>query len=189
MKLLIIDNYDSFTYNVVQLIEQAGVMDYQIIKNNKLFEVKAEDFNRIIISPGPGIASESGMLMWFLEKYYKTKPILGICLGFEAIAELFGGKLIHLSSPMHGIKNNATIIIRNGIFKGIPTNFSIGHYHSWIVDEASLPKELDIILKDENNIIMAISHVKYNIIGLQFHPESIMTEYGLKLISNWLALH
>ena len=188
MKLLIIDNYDSFTYNLVQLVEQAGITDYIIVKNDELDRLKPNDFDRVIISPGPGIAEEAGQLMWFLSKFYTSKAILGICLGHEAIAELFGAKLIQMKEPMHGIKNKAQVIIRDDIFKAIPDHFYIGHYHSWNIDESTLPKELEIIVRDENNLNMAIRHINYEIIGLQFHPESIMTDYGLEMIKNWCSV-
>ncbi len=186
LKLLIIDNYDSFTYNLVQLVEQAGIADYIIVKNDKLDKVNHDDFNRVLISPGPGIAKEAGHLLWFINQYYKTKPILGICLGNEAIAEAFGAKLICMEKPLHGIKNKATILVHDKIFSGLPHVFNIGHYHSWNVDESTLPKEFDVILKDENHLNMAIRHTEYNLVGLQFHPESIMTDYGLEIIKNWL---
>ena len=186
LKLLIIDNYDSFTYNLVQLVEQAGLNDYLIVKNDELKELNTEEFDKVIISPGPGIAKEAGQLMWFLQKYYAAKPMLGICLGHEAIAELFGAKLTPMKKPMHGIKNNASILKVDSIFNGLPDEFSIGHYHSWIINEQTLPDELEVILRDENNLNMAISHIKYDLTGLQFHPESIMTEHGLKMIRNWL---
>jgi anthranilate synthase component II len=186
VKLLIIDNYDSFTYNLVQLVKQAGIYDYTIVKNDELQKVSYDDFNRVLISPGPGIAKEAGQLMWFLKQHYRFKKILGICLGHEAIAELFGAKLIQLPEPMHGIKNLAQITIRDSIFNNIPDTFYIGHYHSWNIDESTLPKELEVILRDENNLNMAIRHVKYNLTGLQFHPESIMTDHGLEMIRNWL---
>ncbi len=188
MKLLIIDNYDSFTYNLVQLVEQAGIADYIIVKNDELDKVKPDDFSRVLISPGPGIAREAGHLLWFVNQYYKTIPILGICLGHEAIAEAFGAKLICMEKPLHGIKNKATILINDKIFSGLPSTFNIGHYHSWNVDEETLPEEIEVILKDENELNMAIRHIKYNLIGLQFHPESIMTDYGLEIIKNWLFL-
>ena len=186
MKLLIIDNYDSFTYNLVQLIEKACITEYSIVKNDQLDRVNANDFDRIIISPGPGIANEANQLMWFLKKFYKNKPTLGICLGHEAIAELFGGKLIPMKESMHGIKNKAFVINNHEIFKGIPSSFDIGHYHSWIIDDTTLPDEIEVILRDENKLNMAIKHVNYNLVGFQFHPESIMTEYGLDMIKNWL---
>lgn len=186
MKLLIIDNYDSFTYNLVQLVEQAGLNKYLIVKNDELDKVKAGDFDRVIISPGPGIAKEAGQLMWFIKQYYQHIPMLGICLGHEAIAELFGAKLVRMKEPMHGIKNEATISNSDKIFKGLPANFSVGHYHSWNIDEVTLTEELEIILRDENNLNMAIRHIKLDLTGLQFHPESIMTDHGLEMMKNWL---
>ncbi|MBC8320852.1 MAG: aminodeoxychorismate/anthranilate synthase component II [Bacteroidetes bacterium] len=187
MKLIIIDNYDSFIYNLVQLVEQAGVSDYLILKNDELDKLGAKDFDRVLISPGPGIAKEAGQLMWFLKKFHSSVPMLGICLGHEAIAELFGAKLVQMKEPMHGIKNKASIVVADRIFNGLPSNFFIGHYHSWNIDEQSIPHELEIILRDENNLNMAIRHKKLDLTGLQFHPESIMTDYGLEMIKNWLA--
>jgi len=188
LKLLIIDNYDSFTYNLVQLIEQSDVRNYFIVKNDELDKIKPTDFDRVIISPGPGIAKEAGQLMWFIKQFYKSKPMLGICLGHEAIAELFGAKLIRMKEPMHGVKNKAHITIDDKIFDGLPKSFDIGHYHSWNIEETSLPNELEIILRDEDELNMAIRHIKYNLIGFQFHPESIMTNYGLEMIKNWLTI-
>lgn len=187
MKLLIIDNYDSFTYNLVHLVEQAGVEHCLIVKNDKLNKLNANDFDKVIISPGPGIAKEAGGLMDFLKQFYKSKSILGICLGHEAIAELFGAKLIPMPEPMHGVKNKAQVLDSDNIFKGLPGEFNIGHYHSWIIDEDTLPDELEIIMRDENNLNMAIQHVSYNLTGLQFHPESIMTDFGLEMMKNWLS--
>lgn len=187
LKLLIIDNYDSFTYNLVQLVEQAGIVDYLLIKNDELADLSVNDFDKVLISPGPGIAKEAGQLMWFLNKIYTTTPILGICLGHEAIGELFGAELIQMDEPMHGIKNKAAIVIRDPIFVGIPDTFYIGHYHSWNIDENTIPEHLEIIIRDENNLNMAIRHKELPIIGLQFHPESIMTEFGLEIIKNWIV--
>lgn len=187
MKLLIIDNYDSFTYNLVQLVEQAGANNCSIVKNDELDKLKPDDFDRAIISPGPGVAREAGQLMWFLRKFHKTKPMLGICLGHEAIAEIFGAKLVPMKEPMHGIKNKAHVLISDGVFSGLPSIFNIGHYHSWSIDEQTLPNELEVMLRDKNNINMAIRHVKYNLVGLQFHPESIMTDHGLEMMKNWLS--
>ncbi|MAZ93108.1 MAG: aminodeoxychorismate/anthranilate synthase component II [Bacteroidales bacterium] len=186
MKLLIIDNYDSFTHNLVQLVERAGVFDYLVVKNDELNKISPNMFDKVLISPGPGVVKDAGDLLWFLKKFYAAKPILGICLGNEAIGELFGGKLIQMSTPMHGIKNLANILIRDDIFNGIPDNFFIGHYHSWNIEEISMPDTLEIILRDENGLNMAIRHVELPIIGLQFHPESIMTEYGINIMKNWL---
>ena len=186
MRLLIIDNYDSFTHNLVQLVEQVGVFDYLLVKNDQLNKIIPIMFDKILISPGPGVVKEAGDLLWFLKKFYAAKPILGICLGNEAIGELFGAKLVQISTPMHGIKNLAKIVIRDEIFNGIPDNFFIGHYHSWNIEESSIPDNMEIILRDENDMNMAIRHKELPIIGLQFHPESIMTEYGINIMKNWL---
>lgn len=188
MKLLIIDNYDSFTYNLVQLVEQCGLKDYQIVKNDKLLNLDIEEFDKVLISPGPGIAKDAGELMEFLNSVYKQKSILGICLGYEAIGELFGAKLTKLPEPLHGIQNKGGIIAENRIFRGLPEQFKIGHYHSWIIKEEDMPDELQIILIDEDDLPMAVQHILYDITGFQFHPESIMTEYGKEMICNWLNI-
>ena len=187
VKLLVIDNYDSFTFNLVQLIEQAGIVDYILRKNDNLKSLESHSFNKVIISPGPGIASEAGDLLWFIDKYHNSKPILGICLGHEAIAEFFGASLIQLDAPLHGIQNIGYIEKEDQIFKGLPNSFSIGHYHSWNIDESSLPDTLEVLVRDETGLNMAIRHIKLPITGLQFHPESIMTEFGLEMIKNWAA--
>jgi anthranilate synthase component 2 len=188
LKLLIIDNYDSFTFNLVQLVEQNGVTDYLLIKNDQLHQLSETGFDKVLISPGPGIASEAGDLMDFLQKYYQKKAILGICLGFEALAELFGGKLRQLQQPMHGLRNKGQILRSDPLFSGLPQQFYIGHYHSWIIPENEMPAELEIIMKDENGLPMAFRHQKYDLVGLQFHPESVMTEFGLEIIRNWLSV-
>ncbi len=187
MKLIIIDNYDSFTFNLVQLIERAGVVDYLLVKNDQLRDVPSNAFNKAIISPGPGVASEAGDLLWFINKYHRKIPILGICLGHEAIAEHFGAKLIKLPEPLHGIRNLCKIEKHDPVFDGLPDSFQIGHYHSWNVDESTIPPDLEVIVRDETGLNMAIRHTTLSIIGLQFHPESIMTEYGLEIITNWLG--
>ena len=185
MKLLIIDNYDSFTYNLVQHVKRSGVTGFDIVKNDKLLNSKKQ-YEKILISPGPGIASEAGQLMDFLTLHYKTASILGICLGQEAIVELFGGKHKKLSHPLHGYRNKATLVKQHYIFKKLPATFSIGHYHSWYVDEKTFPGELEILIKDETGLIMGVTHKHHDVTGLFFHPESIMTEYGQEMISNWL---
>ena len=186
--MLIIDNYDSFTYNLVQLIELCEVFDYRIAKNDQILGLDENDFDKVIISPGPGIAIEAGDLTEFLKKHYQTKSFLGICLGHEAIAELFDAKLVKMSEPWHGIKGPGIVVKEDKIFRGLPIEFMIGHYHSWILDEKSLPNEIEITMKDEKGLIMAIRHKHYDLVGLQFHPESYMTEYGLEMMRNWLAL-
>ena len=186
MKLLIIDNYDSFTYNLVQLVEQAGISNYLLVKNDQLLELKSDAFDKVIISPGPGIAKEAGELMQFLKIYYQKKSILGICLGYEALAELFGGKLVQMPEPMHGFRNKGIVVKQDSIFNGLPTEFFIGHYHSWIIKENGMPPELEILMKDETGLPMAFRHKQFDLTGLQFHPESVMTEFGLEIIRNWL---
>jgi len=187
MKLLIIDNYDSFTYNLVQLIEQCGVVDYRLVKNDHLDEINVQDFDKVLISPGPGIASEAGDLLPFVKKFMTEKPFLGVCLGYEAIAQLCGGKLVRLPEPMHGLSNKGKVMVTEGIFKDLPQEFYIGHYHSWIIEKESFPGDLEAMLEDENGLIMAFRHRQYDLTGLQFHPESVMTEYGLEMIGNWIG--
>ena len=185
MKLLIIDNYDSFTYNLVQLIKLSGIDDFDIVKNNKLLNIENQ-YHKILISPGPGIVQEAGQLMEFLQLNYQTTSVLGICLGQEAIVELFGGEHKKLTHPLHGHRNEASIVNQHYIFKQLPQTFNIGHYHSWYVDEPTLPEEFEIVVKDELGLIMGVTHKQYDVTGLFFHPESIMTEYGQEMIKNWL---
>ena len=187
MKLLIIDNYDSFTYNIVQLLEQCGVKDFLMVKNDQLMDLKEDDFDRVIISPGPGIAVEAGDLNHFIRKYYQEKSFLGICLGHEALAEFFGARLVRMPQPWHGIQGPGIVVKDDYLFKGLPNQFNIGHYHSWIMEKETLPKELEITMVDNEGRIMAIRHREYDLVGLQFHPESIMTEYGLEMVGNWLT--
>ena len=186
MKLLIIDNYDSFTFNLVQQVEEVGEKDYFIVKNDQLDAVKADDFEGVLISPGPGVAHEAGQLPLFLQRFYNKKNILGICLGFEALVEFFGGKLSALDEPLHGIQNKGVIIHHNLLFNQVEEPFLIGHYHSWYVSSSDFPDELEISVKDELGLIMACRHKQYPLFGLQFHPESYMTPQGRRMISNWL---
>jgi len=186
VKLLIVDNYDSFTYNLVQLVKQAGVHEFDLVKNDQLLGLKP-DYDKVLISPGPGIASEVGQLMEFLKLNYKSTSILGICLGQEAIVELFGGRHHKLNRPLHGFQNSATVTEQHYIFKNLPATFNVGHYHSWYVDESTLPEELKILVKDELGLIMGITHKQYDVTGLFFHPESMMTEHGQEMIKNWLG--
>ncbi len=186
MALLIIDNYDSFTYNLVQCVEQTGRDDYLLIKNDRLDNIRPEQFEKVLISPGPGIAHEAGQLPQFIGKYYQTKPFLGICLGFEAMLVFFGAKLSQLTKPMHGIQNRGIVLKEDPLFNNIPPTFKIGHYHSWYVKEEEFPREAEVLMKDETGLIMAFRHKILPLYGLQFHPESYMTEFGSKIIENWL---
>jgi len=188
MKVLIIDNHDSFTYNLSQLVEKAGCSDITIIKNN-CADFDATCFDKIIFSPGAGIpAEEAGLMKFILKNFAATKSILGICLGHQAIAEFYGAKLINLSKVYHGIKANIKIINSlENIFTGLTENICGGLYHSWGVSDLNFPECLEITAVSEDGIIMGLSHKTYDIKGLQFHPESIMTEYGTSIIHNWLS--
>lgn len=188
MTLLIIDNYDSFTFNLVQAVEQCGLTDYQLVKNDRLDNVAGYRFDKVLISPGPGLAAEAGQLLSFFETYHKTKSFLGVCLGFEAILEFLGARLSPLPEPLHGIQNKGIVLKKDPIFLGMPPAFNIGHYHSWYVKEENFPKETSLLMKDEWGLAMAFRHNRYPLYGLQFHPESYMTENGQKVIQNWLEM-
>ena len=169
----------------MQLVKQAGVRQFELTKNDHLLDLQ-QSFDKILISPGPGIASETGQLMEYLKPNYESSSVLGICLGQEAIVELFGGKHKKLTHPLHGYRNKATIIKQHYIFKNLPIVFNIGHYHSWYVDKVSFPKQLDVLAKDELGLIMGVTHKKHDVTGLLYHPESYMTDYGKEIIFNWL---
>lgn len=188
MSLLIIDNYDSFTYNLVQQVEQGGLENYRLVKNDRLDTVASSSFDKVLISPGPGLAGEAGALLPFLSKHYKTKSFLGICLGFEALLELLGAPLSPLAGPMHGIQNEGVVLQKDPLFHGLPHRFKIGHYHSWYVKEKDFPADTRILMKDSNGLPMAFRHQQYPLYGLQFHPESYMTENGQQIIQNWLKM-
>jgi anthranilate synthase component 2 len=187
MKVLIVDNYDSFTYNLVQLLEQAGCAEATTVKNN-CKDIDASDFDKIIFSPGPGIPSEeAGLMRSILNKYAASKSILGICLGHQSIAEYYGANLMNMDKVLHGIKAKVNIIPNSDpIFAGLPETIYGGLYHSWKVSNDGFPDCLKITAISAEGIIMGISHKKYNVKGLQFHPESIMTEHGAAIIKNWL---
>jgi len=188
LKLLIIDNYDSFTYNLIQLVEKSGVSDYKLVKNNHINTLSPNDFDHVLISPGPGLAHQAGDLMQFIKQYYKEKSFLGVCLGFEAVIQNFNGTLSQLETPLHGFQNKAYTVSEDKIFRNFPSDFKIGHYHSWFVKEENLPPELEVTVRDSQNMIMGVKHEKYEVRGVLFHPESYMTENGWLLISNWLSL-
>ncbi len=188
MKLFVVDNHDSFTFNLVQLIEQFGVKDYLIRDNQHLDLNEISLADKILISPGPGLPSEAGDLKEVISRFYLSKSILGICLGHQAIAEVFGAKLQVFDKPFHGYTTKVKLISpHDNLFSGLPAIFNAGLYHSWYVEEKSLPKCLSVTCISEEGIVMGISHLKYNVKGLQFHPESIMTPLGEDIIRNWLS--
>jgi len=187
-KILIIDNYDSFTYNLVHLVNEIG-LECEVWRNDKFALEDVDAFDRIILSPGPGIPSEAGLLLKVIERYAPTKSIFGVCLGQQAIAEVFGGRLYNLGQPMHGIATPVKITDRNEkLFLGLPETFKVGRYHSWVVDEKAIPDCLRVTAIDEtDNSIMALRHKEFDVRGVQFHPESVLTEYGKEMMSNWLS--
>ena len=187
-KILIIDNYDSFTYNLVHLVNEIG-LQCEVWRNDKFNLDDVEDFSHIILSPGPGIPSEAGLLLDVITRYAPTKSIFGVCLGQQAIAEAFGGKLYNLSRPMHGIATPIKVTDADEkLFTGLPERFKVGRYHSWVVDQKGLPDVLTVTAIDEqDNSIMALRHKQYDVRGVQFHPESVLTEYGRQMMHNWLA--
>jgi anthranilate synthase component 2 len=186
--ILIIDNYDSFTYNLVHLVNEIG-LQCEVWRNDKFAIGDVDAFDRIILSPGPGIPSEAGLLLEVIEKYSPAKSIFGVCLGQQAIAEVFGGKLYNLKQPMHGIATPIKVTDKNErLFAGLPYTFNVGRYHSWVVDEKAMPKSLYVTAIDEaDNSVMALSHKQYDVRGVQFHPESVLTEFGREMMQNWLA--
>lgn len=186
-RILIIDNYDSFTYNLVHLVNELG-LECEVWRNDQFAIEDVDAFDKIILSPGPGIPSEAGLLLDVIAKYAPTKSIFGVCLGQQAIAEAFGGELHNLNQPMHGIATPIKVTDSGEeLFVGLPESFKVGRYHSWVVSEKGLPDSLHITAIDEaDNSIMALSHKEYDVRGVQFHPESILTEYGKEMMQNWL---
>lgn len=184
--ILVIDNYDSFTYNLVHLLQECG-QAYTVWRNDKFELADVAAFDKILLSPGPGIPEEAGLLLDVIRTYSETKSILGICLGQQAIAEVFGGKLYNLKKPLHGIATDLIITDeKEPLFQQYAQGSKIGRYHSWAVEKESLPACLKITAEDEDGIIMALSHRSLDVRGMQFHPESILTENGKQLIENWL---
>lgn len=189
MKILILDNYDSFTYNLVHYVEQEFPGSVDVFRNDKIELAAVAGYDKILLSPGPGLPSESGILMDLIRMYAPTKDILGVCLGLQAIAEAFGGKLYNLDRVMHGVATN-TILSQeqDPLFKDLPANFMAGRYHSWAVQKEEFPADLAVTAYDEQGTIMALKHRTYKVRGVQFHPESVLTEHGHLMIKNWLEL-
>lgn len=188
--LLILDNYDSFTYNLVQLVEQCGVKNFTVAKNDQISVDEVNAFDSILLSPGPGIPSEAGIMCDLIKAYAPVKKIFGICLGHQAIAECFGAKLVQMDDIMHGIGSKTVYTpAKDEIFEGMQNCFITGRYHSWVVSFDNFPYEsLNITAVDIAMHIMAIKHKYYNVRGVQFHPESYITQNGLKIMKNWLEL-
>jgi anthranilate synthase component II len=186
MKLLVVDNYDSFVYNLVHMMYNIGVDDITVIKNDKFQLDDVKLFDKILLSPGPGVPKDAGLMPKVIQQFGATKSILGVCLGHQAIAEAYGCKLKNLNEPLHGIASKINFLEEDYLFENTPSNFQIGHYHSWVVDEKSINSKIKILAKDENENIMSIAHEHYDVRGVQFHPESVLTENGKQIISNWI---
>ncbi len=186
MKILVFDNYDSFTYNLVQMVEEISGISPEIHRNDKISIEEIEKFDKIILSPGPGLPSESGILMELIRRYAPTKDILGVCLGHQAIGESFGAKLYNLQRVMHGVATKTIPVVEDLLFEKMPFPFLAGRYHSWAISPEDFPEELTITAVDESGVIMALRHKIYKVRGVQFHPESILTEYGKTLLQNWM---
>lgn len=184
---VIIDNYDSFTYNLVHLIKELGV-DVTVVRNNQFSLEDLNNYDCIVLSPGPGVPSEAGLLLDVIHRYAGVKPILGVCLGHQAIGEAFGAKLKNLSDVFHGVTTETTQIVETPLFAGLPKNILVGRYHSWVVEKTNFPDCLEIIAESKEGLIMALRHRTHNIYGIQFHPESVLTPDGKRIMANWLHI-
>lgn len=187
MKILLFDNYDSFTYNLVHLVKELGYDDVEVHRNDKISLEEIEKFDKIILSPGPGIPSESGLLLPLIKAFAGKKPIFGVCLGEQAIGEAFGAKLNNLEDVYHGVATQANIVAKDYIFDGLNESIEVGRYHSWIVNNENLPECLEVTAIDDKGQIMALRHKEYDIHGVQFHPESVLTPEGKVIVKNFLA--
>jgi len=189
MKLMVLDNYDSFTYNLVHYLKELSQQPVDVFRNDEVRPEKIAEYDKILISPGPGLPKDAGVTMSLVAEFAPVRSILGICLGCQAIAEVFGGSLINLKTVYHGVASYMKIIDRDEyLFKDIPESFTAGRYHSWLINSKDFPDTLKITATDDEGMIMAISHEKYDVKGLQFHPESVLTRYGKQMLANWLKI-
>ena len=187
MKILVLDNYDSFTYNLVQYIERVLKHPVDVYRNDQISVEEIDRYDKILISPGPGIPEESGISLELIRRYGSTKSILGVCLGHQAIAEAYGGSIVNLSTVYHGVVGQMKQVITGDyLLDGVPVEFDAGRYHSWVVEPETLPRELEVTVENDQGYIMAIRHREFDVRGVQFHPESVLTEYGGRMILNWI---
>jgi anthranilate synthase component 2 len=186
MKILVFDNYDSFTYNLVQLIQEISKGTVDVFRNDEIPLEKVKGYDKILLSPGPGIPSESGLLLPLIKEYAATKSILGVCLGEQAIGEAFGATLTNLKKVYHGIATKITQTAPSILWKGLPSEITVGRYHSWVVDAQNFPSDLIITSKDDLGYVMSLEHRTYDVKGVQFHPESVLTPMGADILNNWL---
>jgi anthranilate synthase component 2 len=190
MKILVLDNYDSFTYNLVQYIERVLKEAVDVRRNDQISLEEIGNYDKILISPGPGIPEEAGITLELIRTYGASKSILGVCLGHQAIAEAYGGSISNLSTVYHGVVGQMTQVIPGDyLFEGVPLEFDAGRYHSWVADRETLPSELEITVENDEGYIMALRHRAHDVRGVQFHPESVLTEYGGRMILNWLTVN
>ncbi|MFV0471792.1 MAG: anthranilate synthase component II [Paludibacteraceae bacterium] len=187
MRILIFDNYDSFTYNLAHVVKKLGYENIEIHRNDKIELKEIDKYDKIILSPGPGIPSESGILLDLIKTYASSKSILGVCLGEQAIGEAFGATLINLPDVFHGVSTKIDVAADDVLFRNLPTTIEAGRYHSWAVSNENFPNSLEITAVDETGLIMALRHKTYDVRGVQFHPESILTPEGEKILKNWLT--
>jgi len=187
MKIIVFDNYDSFTYNLVHLVQKITHGSVDVYRNDQLPLEHIKGYDKIILSPGPGIPSEAGALLPLIKEYASSKSILGVCLGHQAIGESFGGKLTNLQNVYHGVATDIKIEKEGStLFAGLPGVIKVGRYHSWIINEEGFPSELEITARDDNAYIMALQHKRFDVKGVQFHPESVLTPDGELIMRNWL---
>jgi len=188
MRILVFDNYDSFTYNLVHLVEYITGEKVEVFRNDQIALEKVKDYDKIILSPGPGIPVEAGLLLPLIKEYAASKSILGVCLGHQAIGEAFGGTLTNLDEVYHGVAMPCKLLTANcKLFNDMPNTFDVGRYHSWVVSKENFPDELEITAEDDLGFIMAMQHKTYDIQAVQFHPESVLTPVGEKIMRNWLS--
>lgn len=185
MKVVVIDNYDSFTYNLVHYLEDLGA-EVTVYRNDEFELEELQKFEKILLSPGPGVPDEAGLLKDVIKKYAPTKDIFGVCLGLQAIGEVFGGTLVNLNEVFHGVASTVTTIEEDILFNDLPNQIEVGRYHSWVVSNENLPSDLIITSVDSNNQIMSLKHKTLNVRGVQYHPESVLTPLGKKILENWL---
>jgi anthranilate synthase component 2 len=190
-RILVFDNYDSFTYNLVHLVEKITHIKVDVYRNDQIPLEKVKDYDKIILSPGPGIPEEAGLLLPLIKEYAATKSILGVCLGHQAIGQAFGGTLTNLSTVFHGVATpikiqNPENKKQNGVLNELPETIEVGRYHSWVVNKEGFPAELEITAEDETGMIMALQHKTFDVQGVQFHPESVLTPVGEDILRNWL---
>lgn len=187
MKIYVVDNYDSFVYNIIHLLKEIGVEEIKIVKNDQVNLDEIKQYDKIVLSPGPGIPQEAGLMMEVIKQFHQSHSILGVCLGHQAIGEFFGWVLQRLKEPLHGIASEITIQSKDCLFQNLESKNTIGHYHSWVVS----PSEVEDLMPtafDKDNNVMALKHKQYKVYGVQFHPESVLTQNGKTILKNWLSL-